>query len=97
MCWQSEFNTCLILDTYNNYLSLSFISTTSKFIDAALEKLQQKAKDGDESGEMSVLEKLLQIDRNLAIMMSLDMLMAGVDTVSWGVVIGDSSIHPQLL
>lgn len=51
-------------------------------MDAALEKLENKTKDGtSETGEMSVLEKLLKIDRNLAIMMALDMLMAGVDTV----------------
>lgn len=48
-----------------------------------LERLKQKSKAGNPTGEMSVLEKLLQIDRDLAIMMSLDMLMAGVDTVSF--------------
>lgn len=48
-------------------------------MDKALEKLQNKS--ADDTGEMSVLEKLLKIDRNLAIMMVLDMLMAGVDTV----------------
>lgn len=47
-----------------------------------MEKLQTKSKDDNQSGEISVLEKLLQIDRNLAIMMSLDMLMAGVDTTA---------------
>lgn len=60
-------------------LNSSLFSCTSNFVDKALEKLQNKSED--DTGEMSVLEKLLKIDRNLAIMMVLDMLMAGVDTV----------------
>lgn len=43
-------------------------------------KLQNKREE-ERTGESSVLEKLLLIDRDLAIMMVLDMLMAGVDTV----------------
>lgn len=48
----------------------------------ALENLEKKKSQpkGDEE-ELSVLEKLLKIDRNVAILMVLDMLMAGVDTV----------------
>lgn len=32
--------------------------------------------------DMSVLEKLLKIDRNVAIVMALDMMVAGIDSVS---------------
>lgn len=38
-------------------------------------------KQKDENSEESVLQKLLKIDKKLAIVMALDMLMAGVDTV----------------
>lgn len=38
-------------------------------------------KDVNEQSEKSVLEKLLKIDERFAVVMSLDMLLAGVDTV----------------
>lgn len=40
-----------------------------------------KLRPQDDAREQSVLEKLLKIDRRVAIIMALDMLMAGVDTV----------------
>lgn len=40
-----------------------------------------KERPQDETRELSVLEKLLKIDRRVAIVMALDMLLAGVDTV----------------
>lgn len=40
-----------------------------------------KTKPVDASHEESVLEKLIKIDKRVAIIMALDMLMAGVDTV----------------
>lgn len=57
----------------------------NKYIDEALKQIEMDS-DGkftSEAGkEKSVLEKLLRIDRRVAAVMALDMLMAGVDTVS---------------
>lgn len=44
-----------------------------------MEKKKQLGEGSEE--EESVLEKLLKIDKPVAIIMALDMLMAGVDTV----------------
>lgn len=53
-------------------------------MDVALANLEKKHQQkNDEEAELSVLEKLLKIDKNVAILMVLDMLMAGVDTVSY--------------
>lgn len=56
---------------------------TIKYIDAAIERLKNDAstKDKPES-EKSVLERLLNIDREVAIVMAMDILLAGVDTTS---------------
>lgn len=54
-------------------------SIITKFIDQSIEDM--KTKPQDSSDEESVLEKLLKIDKRVAIIMALDMLMAGVDTV----------------
>lgn len=51
-----------------------------KNIDAATVRLQKQGPTEDH--EMGVLEKLLQIDRRVALVMCYDMLIAGVDTVS---------------
>lgn len=52
-----------------------------KYIDRAVERMDAKEKAGDAS-DGSVLEKLLAIDRQIAIVMAFDMMLAGVDTVS---------------
>lgn len=54
--------------------------TIMKYVDRAVVRLDTKGKLGDES-DRSVLEKLLMIDRRVAIVMAFDMLLAGVDTV----------------
>lgn len=58
---------------------------SNKFIDEALKQIELD-KDGKFTSEVgkekSVLEKLLRIDRRIAVVMALDMMMAGVDTVS---------------
>ncbi|XP_054747205.1 probable cytochrome P450 12e1, mitochondrial isoform X1 [Anastrepha obliqua] len=55
------------------------------YIDRALEQIESD-KDGKLTSEVgkekSVLEKLLRIDRRIAVVMALDMMMAGVDTTS---------------
>lgn len=48
------------------------------FIDKSIAELEKKTNHSEED---SVLEKLLKIDKQVAIIMALDMLMAGVDTV----------------
>ncbi|XP_053965019.1 probable cytochrome P450 12c1, mitochondrial [Anastrepha ludens] len=50
---------------------------TNRYVNAALDRLEKNpAKEGE---ERSVLEKLLKINRQTAIVMAMDMLMAGVD------------------
>ncbi|XP_031617812.1 cytochrome P450 CYP12A2-like [Contarinia nasturtii] len=50
------------------------------FIDEAIGKLENKS--SNQNREPSVLEKLLKIDKHVAMVMALDMFMAGVDTTS---------------
>lgn len=58
-----------------------FFGRISKFfVRKAMENLKTKEKLPHE--EKSVLEKLLEIDENVAVIMASDMLFAGVDTVS---------------
>ncbi|XP_016997269.2 probable cytochrome P450 12a5, mitochondrial [Drosophila takahashii] len=53
-------------------------------VDEAIERLEKEAKEGvvRPENEQSVLEKLLKVDRKVATVMAMDMLMAGVDTTS---------------
>lgn len=55
--------------------------TVMRYVDKAVERLDAKEKNTDDSVK-SVLEKLLEVDRKLAVVMALDMILAGVDTVS---------------
>ncbi|XP_055902448.1 cytochrome P450 CYP12A2-like [Eupeodes corollae] len=55
-----------------------------KYINEALERIESDTSRAnvDEDEEKSILEKLLKIDKKIAIVMALDLLMAGVDTTS---------------
>ncbi|XP_018788367.1 PREDICTED: probable cytochrome P450 12e1, mitochondrial [Bactrocera latifrons] len=57
----------------------------NKYIDEAIKQIEMDS-DGKFTSEVgkenSVLEKLLRIDRRIAVVMALDMMMAGVDTTS---------------
>lgn len=53
-----------------------------KYIDKGILRLEKKDHNRDSDREPSVLEKMLKIDRHAAIVMAMDMLFAGVDTVS---------------
>nr|CAG38967.1 cytochrome P450 [Drosophila melanogaster] len=57
---------------------------TLAYVDEAIERLGKEAKEGvvRPENEQSVLEKLLKVDRKVATVMAMDMLMAGVDTTS---------------
>jgi cytochrome P450 family 12 len=55
------------------------LQTNLKYINQTLDKLETKKLDEDEKS--SVLQKLLKLDRNIAVGMSLDMMIAGIDTV----------------
>ena len=57
-------------------------SLIMKYIDTAIERLESRPADYVSNHEPSVLEKLLKIDRQYAIVMAMDMLFAGVDTVT---------------
>ncbi|XP_055902865.1 probable cytochrome P450 12a5, mitochondrial [Eupeodes corollae] len=58
--------------------------TTNKFVTDAMNELERKKSLGisSENQEPSVLEKLLKIDKKVAIVMTMDMLLAGVDVTS---------------
>ncbi|KAH8278976.1 hypothetical protein KR018_012091, partial [Drosophila ironensis] len=57
---------------------------TLAYVDEAIERLDKEAKAGivRPENEQSVLEKLLKVDKKVATIMAMDMLMAGVDTTS---------------
>ncbi|XP_061391258.1 cytochrome P450 CYP12A2-like [Musca vetustissima] len=58
---------------------------TKNFVDEAISRLEEERKNGvpeKPDSEKSVLEKLIKIDRKIAMVMAMDMLMAGVDTTS---------------
>lgn len=67
----------IICDVCELLLSFSIIIS---FIDKSILEINKKDKNAT-SSEESVLEKLLKMDKRVAIVMALDMLMAGVDTV----------------
>jgi hypothetical protein len=54
------------------------------FIKEAMRKIEEKSMENKNNteAEPSVLEKLLQIDKTTAIVMALEMLLAGIDTVN---------------
>lgn len=53
-----------------------------KYVDRAVVRLDQKNGSATDAEDRSILEKLLKIDRRIAVVMAFDMLLAGVDTVS---------------
>lgn len=61
-----------------------FSSLVMKYVDDAVIRLENQKKDGivNEKDDNSVLHKLLKINKDYAVLMSFDMLFAGIDTVS---------------
>ncbi|XP_073817037.1 cytochrome P450 CYP12A2-like isoform X2 [Musca autumnalis] len=58
---------------------------TKGFVEEAIARLEEERKNGmpeKPDSEKSVLEKLVKIDKKIAMVMAMDMLMAGVDTTS---------------
>ncbi|XP_061391253.1 cytochrome P450 CYP12A2 [Musca vetustissima] len=58
---------------------------TKMYVDEAFERIAEENKNRKEEkpeSEKSVLEKLIKIDKQIAMVMAMDMLMAGVDTTS---------------
>ncbi|XP_017020150.1 probable cytochrome P450 12a5, mitochondrial [Drosophila kikkawai] len=57
---------------------------TLAYVEEAIQRLENEAKEGvvRPENEQSVLEKLLKVDKKVATVMAMDMLMAGVDTTS---------------
>lgn len=53
------------------------------YIDKAVARLDAEDRSKTNASDRSVLEKLLLIDRRIAMVMAFDMLLAGVDTVSF--------------
>lgn len=51
------------------------------YVDNAVKRLEEQGQLESEASDRSVLEKLLLIDRRIAVVMAFDMLLAGVDTV----------------
>lgn len=57
--------------------------TIMYYVDQAVARLDAKDLSKTDASDRSVLEKLLLIDRRVAIVMAFDMLLAGVDTVGF--------------
>lgn len=58
-------------------------NTTMYYIENAIAKLENSDKNANEgSHQKSVLEKILKTDKQVAVVMAIDMMLAGVDTVS---------------
>lgn len=53
------------------------------YVDNAVKRLEERGQLESDASYRSVLEKLLLIDRRIAIVMAFDMLLAGVDTVKF--------------
>ncbi|XP_065371244.1 cytochrome P450 CYP12A2-like isoform X2 [Calliphora vicina] len=61
------------------------VDITSSYVNEAIERIEEERKSGvpeKPEHEKSVLEKLIKIDKRIATVMAMDMLMAGVDTTS---------------
>ncbi|XP_055847825.1 cytochrome P450 CYP12A2-like [Episyrphus balteatus] len=52
------------------------------YVEETLQQMEKKNLENSAERELSVLEKLLKIDKSIAIVMAMDLLMAGVDTTS---------------
>lgn len=57
-----------------------FVSIAKKYVDNAVERISQG--DGKSMEDESVVAKLLKINPDYAFVMAMDMLLAGIDTVS---------------
>ncbi|XP_037824421.1 cytochrome P450 CYP12A2-like [Lucilia sericata] len=63
----------------------SMLSLTNTYVNEAIKRLEQEKLNGaaeKPEHEKSVLEKLIKIDKKIATVMAMDLLMAGVDTTS---------------
>lgn len=53
-----------------------------KYVDESLAEVDKKSNQNDDTAaDMSVLQKLLRVDRHYAILMTFDTLFGGMDTV----------------
>lgn len=62
-----------------SYLHASIIA---RYVDNGLEVLSRREQSEGSAREASVMEKLMKIDRQIAVVMAMDMLVAGVDTTA---------------
>lgn len=60
---------------------IAICSSVLTYVNKSIEELEKRQHNNVTNREASVLEKLLKIDRHAAVVMTMDMLMAGVDTV----------------
>lgn len=66
---------------YRTMNALDIITNTAfAYVNEAVNRIEQHEQPQD-NGEKSVLEKLILIDKKVAVVMAMDMLLAGVDTV----------------
>ncbi|XP_055381402.1 uncharacterized protein LOC129611988 [Condylostylus longicornis] len=66
-----------MMEAFDNVTNISI-----KYIDEAMEKLKNKKDLDSGKREESVLEKLLKINRKVAITMAMDLMLAGIDTTT---------------
>lgn len=70
----------IYIHIYSSFEYIFFFSVAVKHISAAVKRLETNPTSDDSN--LSILEKLLKIDYQVAIIMALDMFFAGIDTVS---------------
>lgn len=61
------------------------LEISNKYVNEAIERIEEDKRNGvpeKADSEKSVLEKLVKVDKKIASVMAIDMLLAGVDTVS---------------
>ncbi|XP_037815904.1 cytochrome P450 CYP12A2-like [Lucilia sericata] len=73
--------------TFKNLMKTldKIVDITSSYVNEAIERIEEDRKKGvpeKPENEKSVLEKLIKIDKRIASVMAMDMLMAGVDTTT---------------
>lgn len=81
VCSSHGFYSWVIINFVSCYYVLSF-RTNMKYVNKMMDRLEKE--ESAKNDEIpSVLEKLLKVDRNIAAVMSLDMMIAGIDTVEF--------------
>lgn len=70
----------------NYFHILKFHSITLHYVEEAIDNLKMQPQNSTKGREESILEKLIKIDKKVAVVMCIDNIIAGVDTTSSAVI-----------